>query len=69
MHTLWLVIFLVFFGIVGPAFLYWASRFIRTMSREKLSFIGFPEDKPGDHPGAAIDPRPADPGASPRDPP
>jgi len=39
-----LVLFLFFFGLVVPAFLYWFSHFSKGLLDKKLPFIGFPED-------------------------
>jgi hypothetical protein len=44
MWILTLVLFLVFFGLLVPAFLYWFSRFSKGLLDKKLPFIGFPED-------------------------
>jgi hypothetical protein len=43
-----LVLFLVFFVLVGPAFLFWFSRNSKELLSKRSSFIGFPEDGQGD---------------------
>jgi len=44
-----LVLFVVFFVLVGPAFLFWFSRNAKELLSKRSSFIGFPED--GQHDG------------------
>lgn len=39
-----LVLFVVFFVVVCPVFLYWFSRHSRELLSKRPSFIGFPED-------------------------
>jgi len=39
-----LVLFVVFFVLVGPVFLYWFSRNAKELLSKRPSFIGFPED-------------------------
>jgi hypothetical protein len=41
-----LVLFVVFFVLVGPGFLYWFSRHSKELLSKRSSFIGFPEDGP-----------------------
>jgi hypothetical protein len=62
MWILTLVLFLVFFGLVIPAFLYWFSHFSKGLLDRKLPFIGFPEDAhtPGSAPSNAVEPEDAD---------
>jgi membrane protein DedA with SNARE-associated domain len=44
-----LILFVVFFAVLGPVFLYWFSRYIRDPGTERPSFIGFPQDGRTDH--------------------
>jgi hypothetical protein len=39
-----LVLFVVFFLLVGPVFLYWFTRNAKELLSKRPSFIGFPED-------------------------
>jgi hypothetical protein len=49
-----LILFAVFFLLVGPVFLYWFSRNAKELLSKRPSFIGFPEDEQpeGDQPQA-----------------
>jgi hypothetical protein len=51
MWILTLVLFLLVFFLLIPAFLYWFSHFSKGLLERKLPFIGFPED--GKNPGPA----------------
>ncbi len=52
------VLFVVFFVLVGPVFLYWFSRNAKELLSKRPSFIGFPEDGRADRGESA--PRPGD---------
>ncbi len=47
-----LMVFLLFFGLVCPVFLYWFNHFLKTAWTKRVSFIGFPQDN-----DRAADPR------------
>jgi hypothetical protein len=38
-------VFLLFFGLICPVFLYWFNHFLNTARTKGVSFIGFPQDK------------------------
>jgi hypothetical protein len=40
-----LALFLVFFGLICPIFLFWFNHFLKTAWSKGVSFIGFPEEK------------------------
>jgi hypothetical protein len=40
-----LAVFLLFFGLICPVFLYWFNHFLKTAWTNRVSFIGFPQDK------------------------
>jgi hypothetical protein len=39
-----LILFVIFFAVICPAFLYWFSRYLRDPRTKPPSFIGFPDD-------------------------
>jgi len=55
-----LVLFVVFFVLVGPVFLYWFSRNAKELLSKRPSFIGFPEDGRDDRGQSSAPTRPGD---------
>jgi hypothetical protein len=44
-HALILALFLLFFGLICPIFIYWFNHFLKTAWTGRESFIGFPQDR------------------------
>jgi hypothetical protein len=40
-----LAVFILFFGLVCPVFIYWFNHFLKKAMIEGVSFIGFPQDR------------------------
>jgi len=51
-----LAVFILFFGLICPVFLFWFNHFLKEALAKGVSFIGFPQDK-----GRAADGRPTKP--------
>ena len=43
--SLTLLVFLLFFCVVCPLFIYWFNRFLKNALTKGVSFIGFPQDR------------------------
>lgn len=55
-----LILFVAFFLLVGPVFLYWFSRNAKELLSKRPSFIGFPEDARDDRIRSTAPTRPGD---------